>query len=307
MLNVDFMPVSGFEEGKFGVCVFLFRYAVYFQDQNIFDVASVLFEAIVGEINIHEPITFRRGLTGYGYGIISLITEEIMEAEDSEILSEINQQIFSRLDEVADMTNSDGLLGVGRYISAFAINVADKDLKNSQVRSVLDQISKKILVDNPVSGGKKNFIEFLVHMISLKINRDQSLSKLREIIVNSHFGEAPPSVLLENYSNSNIPLLKEAAQTMILDYHDMPDDRRSLHKTSLSLLETFSSVNYLAHYFPEQDFTESVAYWGNRLMSGPGNSIAGFDVDKELQNFRMFNGYANFGMELLKILTLNQN
>lgn len=306
ILNVDFIPTKGFEEGKLGVCVFLFKYAVYFQDNNVFEVASKLFDEIAEEINIHEQITFRRGLAGYGYGIVSLIADEIVEAEDSGVLSEIDEQIFSRLHEADNASNSDGLLGIGRYLAFSAITIQQETVNELPHYEVLDKISKELLTSQPLASDRKPMIEFLTYLIALNINVPASEKKLKAIISNPT-QKVSPSVLLENYQRSKIGMLKEAANEMITEFREIPAGNLAAFKSSSTLLEAFISVNYLMQTFPDHDYSAASAYWTEKFLSGPASSIAKFDIDREVQNFRMFNGYANLGTELLKFLNFTKD
>ena len=174
LLNVDFIPTNGFEEGKFGVCVFLFHYAIYFNDQNTFDIASNLFDQLVEDINVHEAINFRRGLSGYGYAIVSLILDDIVEVEDSGVLSEIDKQIISRISDIAHDTTGDGLLGVGKYLSLAAAYLSKSNIENDKINKTLINISETLISKPIASADKKHMINFLVSLITLNINTIES-------------------------------------------------------------------------------------------------------------------------------------
>lgn len=300
LLNIDFSPHTGIEEGRFGMDYFLFKYAVLFDDRHIFDIASELFDELLEGVSIHEPITFRRGLAGYGYGILSLVGDDIVEIDNNLLLKEIDKQIYAKIPSIRDLSNSDGLLGIGRYLALAALN---SDNPKNYTRTLL-KISNIIDYTNFSREDTKFLVEFISYLIKLDLDVDLHLKTLTLIIQNSDPLMLMPSDLLELFDKFNIIELKDASLDMYMKIKDNHSRKNRLQFDSVTALRHYLSACYLDCFFPSSnsDFEEMHSFWFSNLFNRKDKGlIAGLDISKSTQNFRVFNRYANFGLELIKL------
>jgi len=302
ILNVDFIPYNGYEEGKLGICIFLFKYAIYFQDENIFDIASDLLDKISSQINIHESITFRRGLAGYGIQLLN--RSDIVEQEDAAFLQEIDTELIRRIEEVDNVSNSDGLLGIARY---FALSLLNKS--NSPDSAYLTALSERVTTESSNTEDLESIIDFLIMLILLKIDQKKNENRLKQFIYdNVNKGTTSQlelqSIILGLFVSTNLHLPHEISLVLHRKHRKPYEPVSGQTKSSENALKTYSGFFRLDHHFPEERLSHEACKWHNILLNTFPNSIAGFNLDRNMQNFRVFNHYSRFGSDLIDLLSI---
>lgn len=119
LLEGSFTNNIGLSDGKMGIAIFFFHYAQYTDNADYSNFALELVDEICDEISSNLSYNFKDGLSGVGWGILYLIQEGFIEADENEVLEEIDEFLMKQ-DFTKIKTNSlnTGLGGIVQYVTS---------------------------------------------------------------------------------------------------------------------------------------------------------------------------------------------
>ncbi len=179
MLNASSLNNIGLYNGKMGLAIFFYHYALY-SKKEIYEVyAGDLIDVIFKKIRTGLPLDFETGLTGLGWGFEYLVQNEFVEADTDELLEEVDKAVASVKNEnlkVRSNANKDDLFGTGLY---YAMRLKDwgSDIKDaSENRLILNNLKNDaeilfdadLLFDENVSACRLNSIIYFLLEIKRK-------------------------------------------------------------------------------------------------------------------------------------------
>lgn len=96
LLNGSFIDNLGLLKGKIGIAIFFYHYSIYTQNKTFEDYAGKLIDEICESISNNIPVDFENGLTGIGWGIEYLVKNRFFEADNNEVLAEVDNAILQQ-------------------------------------------------------------------------------------------------------------------------------------------------------------------------------------------------------------------
>jgi hypothetical protein len=165
MLHSSFLKDIGLLEGKMGVAIFFFHYAIYTKRSIYSDFGGELIDEICDEIHISDPLNFRNGLAGIAWGIEYLIQKKFVMADSDEILDDLDRRILEwDVRRITDISAETGLIGLAYYVISRNSN-KEKRIRNTTDEYISDLISS---LKPKMSSKKQNYqvIEYLDTILS---------------------------------------------------------------------------------------------------------------------------------------------
>lgn len=164
-------PNSGIFEGKAAYAIWLFHFAKYANDINLYRSAQALLDAAINDCDFTD-LSFRTGLTGIGWAIWYLSAAGMIEALPTSI--NIIDNFISQAIETQSFLHSDLSFcdGLGGAIAYYCIRPSKE--VHSSLQTKLNEIASKILTS------KKNitFTEAFYSFLWLELNNNTSSSKI---------------------------------------------------------------------------------------------------------------------------------
>lgn len=115
ILYSSFIDSIGLLNGKMGIIIFFYHYALSTGCKRYHRFADELIKELYSEISIQSPIGFANGLCGVAWGITYLIINQFVEA-DRDVLDEIDGKIMEiAIERIKDYSIEQGLAGIGYY------------------------------------------------------------------------------------------------------------------------------------------------------------------------------------------------
>ena len=131
MLHSSFMREIGLLEGKMGVSIFFFHYAMYTDKEIYHDFGDELIDEIYDEIHEGYPLNFKKGLSGIAWGMEYLIRNEFIDADPDEVLEELDAKILEwDVRRINDTSLETGSIGLAYYIIS---RCANKNKRSSNI------------------------------------------------------------------------------------------------------------------------------------------------------------------------------
>ena len=95
MKYADFVPTYGLMDGKLGIALFLFICSSITKDDKFGAYANDLLDDIFENTALLDALDFDTGLCGLSYGVKYLVTNGFVAPESMEVLTELDNHIFS--------------------------------------------------------------------------------------------------------------------------------------------------------------------------------------------------------------------
>jgi len=135
-LNSGLINNLGLLNGKMGIAVFFYHYSRYSENKNFDNFAGELLNEIYAEINTNTPVSFADGLTGIGWGIQYLVKNKFVDADITEVLSEIDVALYQiRHKTQVLINNQDHFFNFGHYFIERLNNLkSEKEKKESFIK-----------------------------------------------------------------------------------------------------------------------------------------------------------------------------
>ena len=137
LLNACSVNSSGLYNGKVGMALALFEAARYLQDDGIEENAFTLFQESLIRTEKSNDLSFENGLSGIGYALIYLITNQFLDADFDEIFKSQNEKIISNFEDIDKSPQK--LLNFSKVIYYLSVQ---KNIHRENIR--IHQIIEKI-------------------------------------------------------------------------------------------------------------------------------------------------------------------
>ncbi|SOD12431.1 hypothetical protein [Pedobacter xixiisoli] len=312
LLNVDFIPSLGLIEGKIGVCLYLMEYAAFFEDEKVFKLSCDLFDEIIENLNINQGNDFKRGLCGITFAIEELVSKGIIDLGDENILEEVYSKILS---DAETIQSSDMMNGLGCVIYCQLKRLANSnDANKNDIEAILYKYFSRFdifeidRIDLPLT------LDMLTLAYELLDSKQVIEEKLLETAKRLSSG-----VDLQDYKNYNPIFLASLfntsfEKTALKIFYEMANNMLAEHEETFnhfinkeSSVSSHTNADILLSYInmrnlPIQSITEKINFWERKTFEEIPSSIAGFNIDQEVSNFRMFASYARQGRKLIQYL-----
>lgn len=118
VLNNSLLQEIGLLNGKLGVVIFLFHYAEYSKIDVYAQLAEIMLDNILENINSSCSINLYDGLSGIGWGIEYLYQRNFIDGDMSEVLEVIDKKIIEVDLNTISLNFNDGLGGILSYVLA---------------------------------------------------------------------------------------------------------------------------------------------------------------------------------------------
>ncbi|NLI35780.1 MAG: hypothetical protein GX416_04585 [Bacteroidales bacterium] len=220
MLQGSFTNNLGLLNGKMGFSLFFFHYSRFREISLYEDFAEELITEIYREITQNVIYNFRDGLCGIAWGIEYLIRNKFVEAEEDDILKELDNKILEYdIRYMKDFSLETGLVGIGHYAISRCIGATKgsfplpKTYLNELVHSLIttnDETSKKLgnYLSQIVQKTGSPYTDDVLYqlLLSVKYNDNSIFNKNRPIgILNSGYTGIGLKLMLSNHGkNQNI-------------------------------------------------------------------------------------------------------
>ena len=262
ILNGTLVESPGLVNGKMGISIFFFHYALYTNNELFENYALDLIREIQAQIHNNSPADYEDGLAGIGTGIDYLFRNNFLQAED-DIFEEFDQRMVRAVlyDPWQDFSLYDGLAGYGRYWIA-----------RSHYPTAFEQAQKCLL-----------------HIAGLIEERISDISTDEQTDICCFLQD------LCQISGSNVrtdicPSLQERCQRE----WDLPVDmKQGLPRLSDSVVGSVAQLYQRSHYFKHDSQNE---------MDVALKQISDFDMNKPPDSMGLLNGYAGEGLLRLTAL-----
>lgn len=116
LLNGTLAESPGLVNGKIGIAIFFFHYALFDNNDIYLDYAMDLIDEMLNQMDINSPTDYANGLSGIGVGIDYLIRNKYLSVDD-DICEEFDDRILCSMsyDHLLNFNQYEGLIGYGRY------------------------------------------------------------------------------------------------------------------------------------------------------------------------------------------------
>lgn len=130
IINSAFTNDLGLFHGRMGIVLFLCHYARYSKQKLYNDYAGELIEMINEDLTVDIPVNIENGLSGIGWTIEYLITNNFMEGNTDDILTDIDERImqYDPL-RINDYSFKDGIIGIIFYVLTRLVS-KNRNIKN---------------------------------------------------------------------------------------------------------------------------------------------------------------------------------
>lgn len=144
VLNNGLLQEIGLLNGKFGIAILLFHYAQYSKNDAYTQLAELILDNIVENIDLSCSIIFYNGLSGIGWGIEYLYQNNFIDGDTNEILEVIDNKIMEiNLETIDSLNLNNGLGGILNYILARLYTVKQEKRTNPFKHDYLLKLYKK--------------------------------------------------------------------------------------------------------------------------------------------------------------------
>jgi len=161
--------------GKMGIAIFFYHYSKYLEDTAYSGFASELIDEICNEISLDSSIYFHDGLSGIAWGFLYLIKNKFIDADENELLEDIDQYIMETdITKCEDFSFSNGLAGIICYFSC-------RQLINTEYYSTLTEY----LFNSPFTQDKQENRDFadMIRLISKRENANENMRLLESFLL----------------------------------------------------------------------------------------------------------------------------
>lgn len=169
LINTQWNNKIGLTKGKMGIAIFFYLYSRY--SANLFDkrFADSIIDSIIDSINEKTNPNSMDGLPGIGWGINYLIKQKYLEKNSIEILTDIDDIIFSEKQKLLSM--SDEFFAKGLYITTRINSGCIKTKFDSYIKEVITELCNDnyLIYNNIYSLSNVNSLLYFLCEIS-KIN-----------------------------------------------------------------------------------------------------------------------------------------
>ncbi len=117
LLNGTLVPACGLLSGKMGVCLFLFHYSRYRDNEVVREYAIELLGKVLEEVNTDTLADYHRGIAGIGYGLEYLSRNDFLDIGKSPLLMDIDRKITMLVPCERRLGLPVGLGGFGKYLA----------------------------------------------------------------------------------------------------------------------------------------------------------------------------------------------
>ena len=143
MLNSSFADTAGLLDGKMGCVIFFFHFAKY-SGKSIYEkFAYELLDEIYEEISYKTPVGFKDGISGIAWGMDYLISNKFVNADDEDLLDEIDKLIVKTgVNEIQDTSVESGLKGLAHYVISRKSNteISHSMISKDYVRDLINAL-----------------------------------------------------------------------------------------------------------------------------------------------------------------------
>lgn len=143
ILYSSFIDSIGLLNGKMGIIIFFYHYAVFTGCKRYHRFADELIKELYLEISIQSPVGFANGLCGIAWGITYLIINKFVEA-DNDVLDEIDGKIMEiAIERIKDYSLEHGLAGIGYYaMSRYCFQSSNGKCSKEFIKKLLSALLK---------------------------------------------------------------------------------------------------------------------------------------------------------------------
>lgn len=113
-LNIQHISADGLLNGKLGVVLFMYHYALYSKQDHYRNFSDLYIDNLYSTISNQMPLTFAEGLSGIGWALHHLIDSGILDGDSDDVLEEIDSAIAS-MDLNSDLSSEVPLFSAGIY------------------------------------------------------------------------------------------------------------------------------------------------------------------------------------------------
>lgn len=330
ILNASFTNNLGLLNGKMGIAIFFYHYALYTQDEQYREFADDLIDEVYEDIKKNTPIDFANGLTGIGWGVEYLVKNRFVEADTDEALEEIDTAILKyRLSHPVLIKKEDVVFGQGLYqlIRLQSNNPNSEEIttliKKENLIYLIDEC-ERIIIDKTYLNDKFNelsisqansFLYFLLNVLKsgfLTLKTTKIILSLLESLIESSLNiNLVDRVLLINLLNKLLNLFREKEPVTVI--HElmkkiskvsMDNNNGKDHEDIAELINVFTQhVWHTLIYLQASDTSTNELsekamdliredkWWEKRIVA------------TDIANLSLNNGLAGIGLGILRHLT----
>lgn len=187
MLYSSFTRNLGLLNGKMGFILFFFKYAKFTKKRLYKIFAEELIKEIYKDISQNEPIDFENGLCGIAWGFSYLIQNKFIEANEDEVLKELDIKILEKdVRQITDYSLETGLKGIAYYV------ISRYNHRKGEHPLIHYKYIKELVESLTRNEGKDKEIELLVNKlkeVESSKERNMELPLLDNLIDNVKFSK----------------------------------------------------------------------------------------------------------------------
>jgi len=208
----EFCPHNGLLNGKMGLCVFLYHYARFTNDQTISALAEDLVNSVYDQIAKTRLHGLENGITGIAWGLHHLAVNNFVEADLDDVLHDADKIYTNNVEQSGGFLN-DEWFGIGLYVLLrLKSNNIEKWMATIQI--LIKHLRRQLLLSR--------FMDF-----SIKIYRSKTLASMLLVFteiykmgicrqeIESIFSEINQSIIFSHKEEKNMLDKKLLEQIML--------------------------------------------------------------------------------------------
>lgn len=154
LFNYPFERNYGLLDGQMGGVLFFSLYAEMFSNRQYREFALSLFDDVSDKIHENTPVTFGSGLSGIGWTVDFLISNNLQAGDPDEILEDIDRMVQNfNLKYCNDLSIETGVGGILIYLISrlkdYHRGIKPKSLRNDYLLEVYQWCCRSMELSNP--------------------------------------------------------------------------------------------------------------------------------------------------------------
>jgi hypothetical protein len=327
-LNANYNPNIGLLNGKLGIAIFFYHYALFTRKKIHKKYADELIREIFLERHKHTSLDYENGLAGIGTGLNYLLNKGFIDQGYGKFLLNLDLQLNNSIrNYIPAKLKFNELLGYGKYFnsrlkSSSIEDLGDQVLYRESLLSIVDLLDRPFNTYSEIN----NAIEFLVQVCRIsgesqkpKDFLNYAIDKL-ETSVNEdiHFkvypGDFNPlaaarAILSFPGVSNGAPCWEKAKYFLALYEHDfdkyLSDKSHSLKAGSFNQVFLF---DYLFRKTGNENYRKKAQEWFDKSMVEDKQALTGFivGINNNVPELGLWDGYAGIGLSIIDFLQNNE-